>query len=103
MRIYIIDDNTEAELSIYGVDGNEHTEQFFITHFTGKGIKFLTNEEKAKYNTAADCAISNICYEVLGTVIADLQKAIDDIAEEYERNNSDIKGVYTFDNKCYAI
>ena len=62
MRLFIIDENTEAEVCIYGIDGNENTEKFFITHFSGKGMKYLSDEEKKKFDTTADYAIKNVCY-----------------------------------------
>ncbi len=46
MKLFIIDDNTEAEIFIYGIDGSDCTERFFVSFFDGKGIKRLTEEEK---------------------------------------------------------
>lgn len=103
MRIFIIDENTEAELFIYGIDGNDHTEQFFVTHFTGRGIKILTDEEKKKYNTEADYAIKNTCCEALAQIIERLQESIDIIAEEYRQSGCNIEETYTFDSGCYVV
>lgn len=103
MRLFIIDENTEAELCIYGIDGNEHTEKFFVTHFSEKGMKFLSDEEKKKYNTTADYAIKNVCYEALSRIIAEIQEAIDLIADDYEKNGGNIEEAYTFDNGCYVV
>lgn len=103
MKLYIIDENTEAELCIYGIDGNEHTEKFFVKHFSGKGVKTLSDEEKAKYNTTADYAIKNICYEALARIIADIQETIDLIADDYDRSGCDVEETYSFDSGCYVI
>lgn len=103
MKLYIIDENTEAELFIYGIDGNDHTEKFFITHFAGKGVKNLSDEEKKKYNTEADYAIKNICYEALARSIANIQEAIDLIADEYEKSSCNIEETYSFDSGCYVV
>lgn len=103
MRVFIIDDNTEADLFIYGVDGGEHTEQFFIQHFSDKGVKFLTEEEKKKYNTSADYGIYNVCYEALAEIIEQLQATIDNIAEDMERSSCDPEKTYTFNDRCYVI
>lgn len=91
MRIFIIDENTEAECCIYGIDGTEQTEKFFITHFSGKGVKILTDEEKKKYNTEAYYAIKNICYEALARIIADIQETIDLIADDYEKSGWEVR------------
>lgn len=103
MKLFIIDENTEAELFIYGVDGNDHTEEFFVLYFSDKGVKNLSDEEKAKYNTTADYAIKNICYEALARIIEDIQETIDLIADDYERNGCNIKETYSFDSRCYVV
>lgn len=47
MKLFIIDDNTEAEVFVYGIDGSDCTERFFVSFFDGKGIKKLTEAEKS--------------------------------------------------------
>lgn len=103
MRLFIIDENTEAECCIYGIDGTEHTEKFFVTHFSGKGVKILSDEEKKKYNTEADYAIKNICYEALARIIADIQETIDLIADDYEKSGCNVEETYSFDSGCYVV
>ncbi|MCM1523786.1 MAG: hypothetical protein NC120_04940 [Ruminococcus sp.] len=103
MRLFIIDERTEAEVVIYGIDGYEHTEKFFSQYFADKGIKFLSEEEKVKYNTSADCGIYDICYEKLAEIIDVLQRTIDSIAEEYEKSGCDIGETYTFNGRCYVV
>lgn len=103
MRIYVIDDNTEVELFIYGIDGNDHTEKFFVRHFSGKGVKVLSDEEKEKLNTTASYAINNICCAALEKQIGILQETIDLIADDYERNGCDVSETYTIDGRCYVI
>lgn len=103
MLIYIIDDNTEAEVHIYGIDGEDRTERFFISHFADKGIKFLTDEEKEKYKTSADCGIYDVCFEKLAEIIGNFQQTIDRIAEDLEKNDSDVNETYTFDDRFYVV
>ncbi|MCH5199713.1 MAG: hypothetical protein J1F60_02045 [Oscillospiraceae bacterium] len=103
MKIYITDFNREVDVCIYGVDGDEHTEDFMLKYFGDKGLQFLSAEEKAKYDTAADYAIDNICYEALAQSIDKIQSAIDAIANDYEKSGCDISEIYTFDGKCYVI
>ncbi len=103
MKLFIIDENTEAELFIYGIDGDDHTEKFFVTHFSGKGVKILSDEEKKKYNTEADYAIKNICYEALSRIIADIQETIDLIADDYEKSGCNVEETYSFDCGCYVV
>lgn len=103
MKLFIIDDNTEAELFIYGVDGNDHTEEFFVLYFSGRGAARLSDEEKGKYNTTADYAITNGSCACLAENIEKIQKSIDLIAEERNRNGSDVKKDYTIDDRCFVI
>lgn len=103
MRLFIIDENTEAELFIYGIDGGDHTEKFFVTHFSGNGVKILSDEEKKKYNTEANYAIKNICYEALSRIIEDIQTTIDLIAEDYEKSGCNVEETYSFDCGCYVV
>ncbi|MCM1327942.1 MAG: hypothetical protein NC253_00740 [Ruminococcus sp.] len=103
MRLFIIDENTEAELCIYGIDGNDHTEKFFVTHFSDKGVKILSEEEKKKYNTTADYAIKNICYAALAGIIEDIQRTIDLIADDYEKSGCNVGETYSFDSGCYVV
>ena len=103
MKLFIIDENTEAELFIYGIDGDDHTEKFFVMHFSGKGVKILSDEEKKKYNTEADYAIKNICYEALSRIIADIQETIDLIADDYEKSGCNVEETYSFDCGCYVV
>lgn len=103
MRLFIIDENTEAEVCIYGIDGNENTEKFFITHFSGKGMKYLSDEEKKKFDTTADYAIKNVCYEALAEIIKDLQETIDLIADDCERSGCNAEEIYSFDSGCYVV
>ena len=103
MKLFIIDDNTEAEIFIYGIDGSDCTERFFVSLFDGKGIKRLTEEEKKQYKTEADYAILNSYCECLENAITLLQETIDIIAEEYKKSGCNIKETYTFDDRCYVV
>lgn len=103
MKLFIIDDNTEAEIFIYGIDGSDCTERFFVSFFDGKGIKKLTEEEKKQYKTEADYAILNSYCECLENAIALLQETIDIIAEEYKRSGCNVKETYTFCDRCYVV
>lgn len=103
MKLFIIGENTEAEMSIYGVDGNDHTEEFFILYFSGMGAARLSDEEKKKYNTEADYAITNRCLDCLAENIEKIQKSIDLIAEQYAKNGGDVKEDYTLNDRCFVI
>lgn len=103
MKLFIVDDNNEAEVFIYGIDGNDCTERFFVNFFEGKGIKRLTDEEKKQCRTEADYAILNSYCEYLENAISLLQGTIDIIAKEYKQSNCNIKDTYTFDGRCYVV
>ncbi len=103
MKIYIIDENTEAEVYIYGIDGEEHTEQFFYKYFSRKGIQILSDEEKEVYNTSADYALSQISCTALDSVLETIQKTIDIISEDVKISKCDIDKTYSVDGKCYVI
>lgn len=103
MKLFIIDDNTEAEVFVYGIDGSDCTERFFVSFFDGKGIKKLTEAEKKQYETEADYAIPNAYCEYLENAIALLQETIDIIAKEYKRSGCNVKETYTFCDRCYVV
>ncbi len=103
MKLFIIDDNTEAEVFVYGIDGSDCTERFFVSFFEGNGVNKLGEAEKKQYGTEADYAVPNAYCEYLENAIALLQKSIDIIAEEYKKSGCNIKETYTLGDRCYVV
>ena len=58
MKVFIYGFNRNAEICIYGISGEEETEKFLTKFFADKGLYLLSEEEKKKYNTDAEYAVS---------------------------------------------
>lgn len=83
MKIYVEKMNRTLELGLYGINGEESTEEYLLENYSEytKTFHRLTEEEKARYNTAADYAVSNgMRFNRLVAALNQAQEAIDRIA-----------------------
>lgn len=103
MNIFIIEMNREAEIHIYGIDNNDHTKDFMEKFFKGEGLQILSPEEREKYSTECEYAISKKNFEIIAQQIEYIQKAIDTIAEDVKRSQCDPHKEYTFESGCFVV
>lgn len=92
MKIYVRGINKETEIFLYKADNRECTQEFIEKNFLGNGLEQLSAEEKE--NCSDDCkyAISRHSYNYLIERLDELQKIIDEAAEDIDedRENADI-------------
>lgn len=92
MKIYVRGINKETEIFLYKADNRECTKEFLEKNFLGNGLEYLCAEEKE--NCSDDCkyAISRHSYNYLIERLDELQKIIDEAAEDIDedRENADI-------------
>lgn len=103
MKLFVTDFHRNAEIYIYGIDDEEHTEDFLVRFFSDKGLIKLSKAEKKDYGTAADYAMDNTNFAALVQIIEKYQAAIDRIADDIEQTGCDPYREYSFDNSCYVI
>jgi hypothetical protein len=103
MKVFIYGFNRNAEICIYGISGEEETEKFLTKFFADKGLYLLSEEEKKKYNTDAEYAVSKESYEALAQNIERIQAALDAIADDVIKTECDPNEVYQIDGKCYVV
>ncbi len=103
MKIFIKDIKREAKINIYGMDNEERTEEFMKTFFTGMGLDILTAEDKEKYGTESNYAITKKSFEALAQQIENIQRAIDSIAKDVKRTKCDPQKVYASEKGCFII
>lgn len=103
MKIFVREYCRDVTVRIYGIDGDEHTKEFFKKYFSDvKGIYETTDEEREDYNTEAVYTIVKAdYYNFLAQQIESIQKGIDEVAEAKFRNETEVD--YTFDNCCYIV
>ena len=81
MLIYVTDTNKECELNLYQPNGDVEITEEFIGLFLANGIEFLTEREKAKYNTKARYKTSREIARYWGSLIAQMQDLFDKYAD----------------------
>ncbi len=103
MKIFVREYCRDVTVRIYGIDGDEHTKEFFEKYFSDvKGIYETTDEEREDYNTEAVYTIVKAdYYNFLAQQIESIQKGIDEVAEAKFRNEAEAD--YTFENCCYIV
>lgn len=103
MKIFVREYCRDVTVRIYGIDGDEHTKEFFKKYFSDvKGIYETTDEEREDYNTEAVYTIVKAdYYNFLAQQIESIQKGIDEVAEAKFRNET--AADYTFENCCYIV
>lgn len=103
MKVFIREYCRDAEVTIYGIDGEDHTKDFFEKYFLGcRDVYRTTEEERTEYHSKAEFTVVkadhfNYFAENLGKI----QNAIDIVAEALMRGESIDN--YTFNGKCYIM
>ena len=103
MKVFVYGFNREAEICIYGINGEESTEIFLTNFFSDKGLYKLSDEDQEKYSTDAEYAVSKDSYEALAQNIERIQAALDAIADDVIKTECDPNEVYKIDEKCYVV
>ncbi len=103
MKLLIRDDFREVEVYLYGIDNEEHTEEFIVLNFWDKGLKRLSEDDKKRYQTEAEYIVSEEHYKEFLKASERAQEIFDKIAEDKRRTNCNVKETYTYDGKCYVI
>lgn len=103
MKIFIRDINREAKINIYGIDNEERTEEFMKTFFTSAGLDLLSAEDKEKYGTESNYAITKKSFEALAQQIENIQRAIDSIAKDVKKNKCDPQKIYSSEKGCFIV
>lgn len=94
MKVFILEEQREVHIRIYGIDGEQHTKEFFDAVFVGMSCVYpTTDEEKSEYGTDAiytfesRAAFNKFCeyLEILQDTLDTISEALfkDDSAEEY--------------------
>ena len=80
MYFLIPESGQDIEINLYGIDGGEHTSDFFAKHLCdGKNVYPLNDEERAKYSSFAEYAVSDEeNAEHILSAAEDIQNAIDE-------------------------
>lgn len=94
MKIFILEEQREVHIRIYGIDGEQHTKEFFDAVFVGMSCVYpTTDKETSEYGTDAiytfesRAAFNKFCeyLEILQDTLDTISEALfkDDSAEEY--------------------
>lgn len=103
MKVFIRECCRDAVVKIYGIDGEEHTKEFFEKFFLGcAGVYRTTEEEHTEYLSEAEFTVVKAGdFEYFAKNLGKLQNAIDIVAEGLKRGES-IQD-YTFNGRCYIV
>lgn len=105
MKVLILENKTEYDIQIYGIDGTEKTIEFFQTYFIGVptvGIYETTSEERELYHTTALITFLTVHdYNCFVRVINVIQDGIDAVSDALDEGQ-DIDD-YTFNGESYII
>lgn len=87
MKIFIREDESNYHVRIYGLNGEQKTEEFFGKVFTGKDMTQVyrtTDEERRQFNTEAVYTFySRAAFDKFCEYIDILQETIDLIADDF--------------------
>ena len=83
MKIFILEEQREAHIRIYGINGEQRTKEFFDAVFVGMSCVYSTiNEEKSECGTDAIYTFeSKAAFNKFCVYLEKLQDTIDKIAE----------------------
>ena len=83
MKIFILEEQREVHIRIYGINGEQRTKEFFDAVFVGMSCLYpTTNEEKSEYGTDAIYTFeSRAAFNKFCTFLEKLQDTLDTIAE----------------------
>lgn len=83
MKVFILEEQREVHIRIYGVDGEQRTKEFFDAVFVNMSCVYLTTEdERKKYHTNGIYTFeSRAAFNKFCTFLEKLQDTLDKIAE----------------------
>lgn len=83
MKAFILEEQREVHIRIYGIDGEQRTKEFFDAVFVGMSCVYpTTDEEKSEYSTDAIYTFeSRAAFNKFCTFLEKLQDTLDTIAE----------------------
>ena len=98
MKIYIEDLNRDGDIYLYGIDGDDHTEEYICHYFFGEMnnvMRFLSDGERIVYETTAYYAVDSVeIYDSVVHTVNMLQKIIDYISDFAVRNSVSVKEMF---------
>lgn len=104
MKVFIKEYCRDVIIRIYGIDGDEHTKEFFEKYMSDiDGVYETTDEERKLYCSEAEYTITKAeYYNFFAQQIDNIQKGIDEVAEAAILWNEKTED-YIFDDECYVI
>lgn len=83
MKVFIFEEQREVHIRIYGIDGEQHTKEFFDAVFVNMSCIYPTTEaEKKEYDTDAVYTFeSRAAFDKYCVYLEKLQDTLDTIAE----------------------
>ncbi len=103
MKVFLKEYCRDVIIRIYGIDGDEHTREFFEKYLTSvDGVYETTEAERAEYRTKGVFTITKAEYfNFLAQQIGNIQQGIDEVADELMRGKT--ISDYTFNGVNYVI
>ena len=103
MKIFILEEQREVHIRIYGIDGEQHTKEFFDAVFVNMSCIYPTTEaEKKEYDTDAVYTFeSKAAFDKFCEYLEILQETLDTIAESLIDENSVEE--YCFEYEKYLV
>lgn len=103
MKVYIKEYRRDVTVRIYGIDGQEHTKEFFDRYlYNVEGVDFVSDKEREAYRSEAEYSISKGEYfQYLAENIEKIQQAIDTAAVAIINGKS--VSDYCFADSCYLV
>lgn len=103
MKIFILEEQREVHIRIYGVDGEQRTKKFFDAVFVGMSCVYpTTDEEKSEYGTDSIYTFeSRAAFNKFYVYLEKLQDTIDKIAEAIIEGDDEKE--YSFEYANYIV
>lgn len=103
MKIFILEQQREVHIRIYGIDGEQHTKEFFDAVFVGMSCVYpTTDKEKSEYDTDAVYTFeSRAAFDKFCEYLEILQDTLDTIAEALIEGNHEEE--YSFEYANYIV
>ena len=101
MKVFIREYCRDVIIRINGIDGEEHTKDFFAKYLCGvNGVYETTDEERTEYSTEAEYTIEKgEYYDFFIQHIDNIQKGIDTVSEALK----DTISQYIIDGRFYIV
>ena len=103
MKVFILEEEREVHIRIYGVDGEQRTKEFFDAVFVNMSCIYPTTEaEKKEHDTDAVYTFeSKAAFDKLCKYLDKLQGALDTISEAL--TEGDYEEEYSFEYANYIV